>query len=362
MHYLNFTFPFLLSCTTCGILIFLNHFFGFGSDKITGVQKFHLTSTSRLGGVGILAALLFSSVLPLNSDSSTHLLLQLLLVALPVFFAGTLEDLTHKITPSFRLILSLVSSTFAYLLLDVKVIRTDVWIVDWLLQWPVLIYFFSILIISGFTQAINIIDGFNGLASGQILLMLCFLSYLNYSTYQYDLLLVSLTLLSVTMGFFVLNWPFGKIFLGDGGAYLLGFCVVCLGLILISRSSVVSPFAPIMLGLYPLVEVLFSMYRRFILKGHSITQPDASHLHSLIFRRIVKVKLSSRKKPKLLNSSVAYFFWVSTSIMGGLTCVFYKDTSILLFLFFIYIFFYIRLFIQLIRFKSPRLIDFLYKI
>ena len=358
MQYLYFTYPFFLSFTSCGILIFLNQFFGLGSDKVTGVQKFHLTSISRLGGVGISAALFFSSILPLNKDASIQLLIQLLLVALPVFFAGTLEDLTHKIAPSFRLILALLSSTLAYLLLDVKVIRTDVWIVDWLLQWPLLIYLFSILVISGFTHAINIIDGFNGLASGQVLLMLCFLSYLNFATNQYDLLLVSLTLLSVTMGFFVLNWPFGKIFLGDGGAYLLGFCVVCLGLILVSRCSEISPFAPIMLGLYPLVEVLFSMYRRFFVKGHSITQPDAIHLHSLVFRRIIKVKLSSINNPQLLNSSVAYIFWFSTSVMGGLTCVFYKYTSILLFLFFIYIFIYIRLFIQLIRFKSPRLFYF----
>lgn len=331
---------------------------GIGVDKSTGVQKFHLNATSRLGGIALMIGLTCTMLCVSDNSSTTHLFNQFILASAPVFLAGTLEDVTHKINPSVRLTLALVSSSLAYLLLDVKVVRTDVWLIDWLLQWPVFIYLFTILVISGFTHAINIIDGFNGLASGQILLMLVFLSYLNYTTQQLDLLLVSMSLLCITLGFFVWNWPLGKIFLGDGGAYLLGFMVVCLGLLLVSRCPQVSPFTPILLGTYPLIEAIFSMYRRRFIRGHSVTKPDAIHLHSLIFRRVFKGNLDTTSNPQLNNSKVAFVFWFSTLVFGILTCLFYKETGRLLILFSIYILLYIDLFVRLVRFKSPRFIFF----
>ena len=358
MHVLPLILPFFVSFVSCAILIGLNHWMGIGVDKSIGVQKFHLNATSRLGGVALMSGVTCSILWESNNFSTTHLFIQFLLASAPVFLAGTLEDVTHKIKPSVRLTLALVSSSLAYLLLDVKVIRTDVWLVDWLLQWPVFVYLFTILVISGFTHAINIIDGFNGLASGQILLMLGFLSYLNYTTQQFDLLLVSMSLFCITLGFFVWNWPFGKIFLGDGGAYLLGFLVVCLGLLLVSRCSQVSPFTPIMLGIYPLIEAIFSMYRRHFIRGHSVTKPDAIHLHSLIFRRVIKGNLDTTSNQQLSNSKVTLVFWFTTLAFGLMTCLFYKETGHLLILFSIYILHYIYLFIRLVRFKTPRYIFF----
>ena len=292
--------------------------------------------------------------------STSHLFIQFILASSPVFLAGTLEDITHEIAPSARLILALISSTLAYLLLDVRVIRTDVWLVDWLLHWPIFVFFITILVISGFTHAVNIIDGFNGLASGQTLLMLGFLSYLNYTTNQLELLSLSIFLFIITLGFFTWNWPFGKIFLGDGGAYLLGFCVVCLGLLLVCRSPKVSPFAPILLGIYPLVEAIFSMYRRLVIRGHSVTRPDALHLHSLIFRRVFKNRTSSVNF-QLMNSKVALFFWFKTFIFSGITTIYYKESNVLFCLFFSYVFLYTWFFAQLIRFKTPRWIFFFYR-
>jgi UDP-N-acetylmuramyl pentapeptide phosphotransferase/UDP-N-acetylglucosamine-1-phosphate transferase len=341
---------------SCAILIGLNHYIGIGVDKSTGVQKFHVSATSRLGGLALMCGLICAVFCVSDKSNTKYLFIQFLLACAPVFLAGTIEDITHEIAPSVRLILAFISSSLAYLLLEAKVIRTDVWLVDWLLQWPVFVYIFTILVISGFTHAINIIDGFNGLASGQILLMLGFLSYLNYTTQQFDLLLVSISLLCVTLGFFVWNWPLGKIFLGDGGAYLLGFIVVCLGLLLISRCPQVSPFTPIMLGIYPLIEAIFSMYRRRLIRGISITKPDAIHLHSLIYRRVIKSNLNTTSNPQLTNSKVAFIFWFITFIFGLLTCLSYTDTAHLLILLLSFIILYLNLFIRLVRFKTPRLI------
>jgi UDP-N-acetylmuramyl pentapeptide phosphotransferase/UDP-N-acetylglucosamine-1-phosphate transferase len=90
-----------------------------------------------------------------------------------------------------------------------------------------------------------------------------------------------------TLGFLVWNWPWGRIFLGDGGAYLLGFWVVFLGLMIPHRTPEISPMAPVLVGIYPLVETVYSMYRRKFVRTHPINHPDALHLHTLIYRRLV---------------------------------------------------------------------------
>lgn len=354
--------PLSVTFISCGILIIVSRFFGFGIDESLGVQKFHISITSRLGGIALFIGFVSSLLLIPSSTNSTTLFIKFLISSIPIFVAGTLEDITHKISPSIRMILALFSSTLAYLFLEVKVIRTDVWVVDLLLQWGIFVYFITVIVIAGFTHAINIIDGFNGLASGQSILILGFLSILNYSTHQFDLLIISITLMSACFGFFLWNWPYGKIFLGDGGAYFLGFCTVCLGVLLTSRCSEVSPFAPILLGLYPLIEAVFSMYRRFLLKGHSIARPDAIHLHSLIFRRVLKKQLISGDNTYFLNSKVAYFFWITSVITGSLTCFFYTNTTVLLVLFFIYTFIYIKVFKSLVRFQTPIWLSFFYSV
>ena len=358
MNLLTFLILIITTFLSCGILILLNNLVLVGRDKNIGVQKFHTKPTSRLGGIAIYTGL-FSYNLFIEKDQSISLIcITFLMYCTPVFVVGALEDLTHKISPYIRLFFAIISSTLAYLYLDVKVIRTDIWMIDWLLQYEIFIYLFTILVITGFTHAINIIDGFNGLASGQVLLMLVFLSYLSYSTDQTEILLVSMTLLSVTFGFFMWNWPFGKIFLGDGGAYLLGFYVVCIGILLVYRSIEISPFAPIILGIYPLFEAIFSMYRRLLIRGNSPFQPDALHLHSLIFRRILKHKLKLTKNNQQINSKVANLYWIKTFIFGCLTCLFYKNSRFLFVLLFLYITFYIWIFNRIIKFKIPRWIFF----
>jgi UDP-N-acetylmuramyl pentapeptide phosphotransferase/UDP-N-acetylglucosamine-1-phosphate transferase len=235
-------------------LIFLNHSLRIGQDKSEGVQKFHLTPTSRLGGFalmsGLIAIYIFMRFFKLQGND---LFEKLLICALPIFLGGLIEDLTHRVPAYVRLILAVFSALCAWFILDLAVHKTDVFFIDFFLQWPLISFLTTLLVVAGFSHSINIIDGFNGLASGQALLMIGFLALLNFTYFEKDLFLISIFLTSVLLAFFVWNWPLGKIFLGDSGAYLLGFFVVCLGLLLLQRRPEISPFAPIMIGLAPLI-------------------------------------------------------------------------------------------------------------
>ena len=349
---------FLVSLVLTGLIATMSRKVFIGLDKESGVQKFHTSPTSRLGGLGIFLGLIVGLVTHFNFDTSNgHTFALIFLSSMPVFLGGLLEDLTHKVPALARLVLALFSASCFFFLMGFGVERTDVQVVDWLLQWPMMCYLISLLVIAGFTHSVNIIDGFNGLASGQILLMLGFLAFLSNQFGQEELFVYSSILFALTLGFFCWNWPLGKIFLGDSGSYLLGFNVVIIGLTLVHRVPQLSPFAPILIGLYPLVEALFSIYRRVVVKGVSMNQPDALHLHSLIFSRVVRKKYKLTKQNSIFINSKVTLYFLSSSFFLGIACIKYSTNEVyLILLFFFYILIYVWLFRSLVRLKTPRLL------
>ena len=335
-----------------------------GRDRSTGVQKFHVNPTSRLGGLGIiagyLAALVVIFVVQRSQSSGPSpdigVWYGLALASLPVFVGGLYEDLTHSVGPTVRLLLSMLSAAMVYWGLGIGVFKTDVWLVDTLLLLPTATFFVSLLVVAGFTHSINIIDGFHGLASGSVMIMLAGLMALAWLCHDSLVLYLCGVLLLATLGFFVLNWPSGKIFLGDAGAYLLGFWVVELGLMLVSRNPRISPMAPVVVGIFPLIETLFSMYRRKFVRQHPINHPDGLHLHTLIYKRI----LASPRKQKTpneinrANSQVAPYFWGSSVIFVVLAVAFRENTSAQLILMLAYFALYRWLYVRLVSLKTPK--------
>jgi UDP-N-acetylmuramyl pentapeptide phosphotransferase/UDP-N-acetylglucosamine-1-phosphate transferase len=102
------------------------------------------------------------------------------------------------------------------------------------------------------------------------------------------LLYLSLTLTFALIGFFFWNLPFGYIFLGDGGAYLLGFLAGLLGVLVVERHPEVSPWFPLLLLLYPIYETIFSIIRKKFMRNASPFEPDPIHLHMLFYKRLIK--------------------------------------------------------------------------
>ena len=100
-----------------------------------------------------------------------------------------------------------------------------------------------------------------------------------------------------SLGFLLLNYPTGKLFLGDGGAYFLGFWVAEIAVLLLVRNPHVNAWQVLAICAYPVIEVLFSIYRRKVLKNRDPGAADALHLHSLVYRRVA-IRLGARFAPK----------------------------------------------------------------
>jgi UDP-N-acetylmuramyl pentapeptide phosphotransferase/UDP-N-acetylglucosamine-1-phosphate transferase len=77
---------------------------------------------------------------------------------------------------------------------------------------------------------------------------------------------VAIILAACVWGFFWVNWPFGKLFLGDGGSYFVGFALAWVAVLLIERNPSVSPFAALLVCIHPVSEVLLSIFRRKLKK------------------------------------------------------------------------------------------------
>lgn len=331
-------------------------FSGLGQDRAHGVQKFHVQPTSRLGGVGIFMGIWVAALLWGRQDSAlSHHMLWFILASCPVWLGGLAEDLTHRVGPSLRLVLAMVSAAWLFGALGVGVVRTDVWLVDQLLDLPGATLCVSLLVVAGFTHSLNIIDGFHGLASGLTLIMLAALGAMALSVGDGLVLQMCAVSLAAAAGFFVWNWPRGGIFLGDAGAYLLGFWVVELGLLLVMRNPGISPMAPVVVGILPLIETLFSMYRRKVVRQHPVNHPDALHLHTLVYRRLVfrPSQHSSPAQVNAANAKVGLYFWLPALLFTVLAFVFMYSTWAQLLLMLVYLAMYIWLYKSLVRFKAP---------
>jgi len=270
-----FAYPFLVSFIILISIIYLSHRYTLFLDEANTdkPQNYHNNTTPRAGGIGIVLGMSFFILAPLG--------IKLLLPVVLAFLSGIFEDFHNSLSPRRRLGLQVIAALSAIWLTDsvVTYLGLGVSMPYWMG------IFFSTFAIVGMMNAVNIIDGFNGLASGIILLILLSFGITAYRQENFDILTIILVTAGATFGFLLLNFPKGKIFLGDGGAYLLGFIVAIIGIFLASSYENVSPWYVLATFIYPVWEVLFSIMRKLYM-GRSPMQPDSDHLHMLIYRQL----------------------------------------------------------------------------
>lgn len=326
----------------------------FGVDDNIGVQKFHTNKISRMGGVSIAISIFIGIFLmPQYYHFEAFLTFILMLAFMPIFIGGFVEDLTRKVSPKIRLLLSFISSFLFIYFTDVKITHTDIKIVDYALQSTGVNFIVTILIISGFLNSINILDGFHGLACGTVNIILISFLIISFIVSDYFLFKIILLVIISNTAFLLWNWPQGKIFLGDSGSYLLGIWVVAFGILIPHRSTDISPLATVLIGSYPMIETLFSIYRRKFIRSHPISHPDALHLHTLIYRRLIYKKSSDINKNSL-NAKVALFIWPYILINSFIAIFFMKNTSVLLLFIIISFGLYSKLYSLIVKFKTPK--------
>jgi UDP-N-acetylmuramyl pentapeptide phosphotransferase/UDP-N-acetylglucosamine-1-phosphate transferase len=272
----------------------------FSMDDLIGIQKNHSKPTPRVGGVSVFLGVIAAYMVA--QPEHAEILSKLLLAGLPAFVFGLAEDVTKKVGVMARLLATMASGVLGWLLTGVSLSGVDVPLLDSLLGYMPVSVAFTAFAVGGVANAVNIIDGFNGLASGFVVIALIGLAVVAAMVGDINLMFACLAIATATLGFWLVNWPWGHLFLGDGGSYFGGFALAWSSVLLIERNSRVPAFVPLLICIHPVTEVLFSIYRRYMSKA-SAAHADRLHLHTLIMRRVVKPVLSRMypDEPKMVD-------------------------------------------------------------
>jgi UDP-N-acetylmuramyl pentapeptide phosphotransferase/UDP-N-acetylglucosamine-1-phosphate transferase len=318
-----------------------------------GPQKFHFRPTPRIGGIAVLGGAIAATWgLREQQPAVLELMGPALLCAVFAFGGGLAEDFTKRFPARLRLFLTFVSAAAGFFLLDARISGLQLPWIDWALGFALVSFAFTLFAVGGFAHAMNIVDGFNGLAGVVSLIYLGAIAGIAGKVGDPALMWASLALGAAVLGFLLFNYPKGLIFLGDGGAYLLGFLIAELVVLLVQRNSEVSPWFALALLAYPVVETLFSIYRKRVLCGHSPGDPDGLHLHMLVYKRLVR---RNRGMPAGVwtNALTAPVLWTLSLLAAVPAVLFWDHPGLLQCTVLAFASIYIWLYWKIVRFRAP---------
>lgn len=297
----NYGLVFLISFAICGVLVAARkHYMPLlrTRNDVGAKQALHRDVTPRLGGVGIMLAIgLAMLIIP---QSLTEIFGLFALTLFPVVLTGLAEDLGYRIMPRWRLIAAAGSSLAMIIMLNIWVTTTGIWALDFALQVALVSIPLTVLYSTGICHGFNLIDGVNGLTSGLGITIALGLWWIASENGQTTFALFSFVLVPALLGFVVFNWPYGRIFLGDAGAYGIGHTLVWLSILLAWQTPDVSYAGLSLMFFWPVADTFLAIWRRRQ-SGKPVDAPDRMHFHQLVYRLLMQIN-GNRISPRRVNS------------------------------------------------------------
>lgn len=324
IYYLNFLLAILVSVVMTALIIFFNNYIENYIKSPKGPQKIHKGNISRLGGLSIYITLFIFTLF--NFSEENFLFLKLLFVSFPVFIFGFFEDLTQSVTPKLRLLGSLISGVLFVFILESKINNVGLFYIDFFLSYEIISILFTIFCIIFLIQAFNIIDGLNGLSLSSAILILLSICFISYDLKDKKIFLLTILMISLLLGVLLFNFPYGKIFIGDAGAYIIGLFLAICTIILADNNKNLSPIVVVQILIFPSYELIRSIFRRIATKKN-ILRPDKKHLHSLLYR-FNKLRLNYELLK--LNSYTSFQLILIQIINCLFVITFYNNETIIL--------------------------------
>jgi UDP-N-acetylmuramyl pentapeptide phosphotransferase/UDP-N-acetylglucosamine-1-phosphate transferase len=251
------------------------------------IQSVHKNPTTRLGSLGILAAYLFLLIFWKHEESQIFYFLIGSMIFL--FLAGLVDDLKFSISPRIRLFAVALSSLCMIYFSDLWLINVNTPILEPILKISFIAILFTIFAVTGVAHSINVIDGLNGLSLSIIITVAFALGMMAQVVGDTFLVLMNIFVIIVAVAILFFNFPFGKIFIGDAGAYSFGYILAWNAILIIHRNPEVSAWSVLLCFFWPVMETLYSIYRR-LRDRKQIYQADNKHFHHLILKVVDKSK------------------------------------------------------------------------
>jgi len=260
-----------------------------------------------------------------------------------MFIVGFLDDLKIKISPSKRLVLMIIFLFALIYSIPIKILNIDIPFINILLNNEIFSSLFVLLCFLFIINGANLIDGFNGLLSINLIIINSILSYINLNSGNIEFTIFIIGQIIILLSFLLFNFPKAKIFLGDSGAYLFGSLTALNAIITNNLNPNYSSFFFCIILFYLFFEVFFSFFRKIIQKKSPI-HPDNKHLHMLTFKKISLI--FGKDKGNYINSIIINFIYLLLVLPAFL---FAKDPMISRYWFFSSIIIYLVIYLRLYR-------------
>lgn len=274
----------------------------FVDQEFGKIQSFHKKPTPRFGGIIILITILISYFFFIEHKQDYKFIIYSIILNTLV---GTFDDLKIVRDPLKRFFILFFPNIFLIIFFEIRINNYDFPILDYLNNFKYLSILLTYFCIFFLINGSNLIDGFNGLLSLHSIIIIGLIYFIlnqnnieDYNTFIY------IIFFSIIF-FFTINFPRAYSFLGDGGAYLIGSLIASLIIILSNKITILSPFFFAILIHYLFFEILFSVFRKLILKKNPF-YPDGEHLHMLVYSFLNK----KFKNANYLTSLVINFYYI----------------------------------------------------
>ncbi|AGK55725.1 glycosyl transferase family protein [Bacillus sp. 1NLA3E] len=293
--------------------------FKIGATDKPNQRKVHQKIMPRLGGLAIYISFILGIViirpnlnfnLPLlHPNDYVHL--AILLGSLIIIITGAIDDV-KEISPRVKLLGQILASLVVIILGDIKVEFINLPF-GGQLDFGMLSIPFTMVWIIGITNAINLIDGLDGLAAGVSSIALFSIAGMAFLMGSPYVMVVALIAAVSTLGFLVFNFHPAKIFMGDTGALFLGFLISVLSLLGFKNVTFISLVIPVIILGVPISDTFFAIIRRLVNK-QPLSAPDKSHLHHCLLRAGY-----SHKQTVLLIYAMSAIFGLAAFIFSQAT-------------------------------------------
>ena len=291
-------------------------------DKPNSSRKIHSKPIPTLGGIGIFLSFLLGYMLFANENT---LMISILIASFIILLLGIFDDI-KPIPAKYKILIHILIASIVVFYGKLTLDRAEIF--GYVFEFKELAPFISLFIIVATINAINLIDGMDGLCAGIssiYFLTISIISVVLNKMGGLDILL-SLIMLGSTLGFLVHNFPPAKIFMGDTGSTFLGLMISIISLLGFKTLTLTSFVIPLLILTFPIMDTLFAIIRRR-LKGKPIGEADRDHLH----HQLLKLKFS--KKTSVL---IIYFIDGVFSLTSVLYALGYRDEMVVCYIFIVF--------------------------
>lgn len=290
-----FTLPFVISLLLVPVCKYVG--LKLGIYAVENERTVHKGRIVRVGGAAIYSAFMISLAALWNADGKLN---GIMIGGALVFLGGLLDDI-YDLSPKIKLLFQFAGALAALFIGNLSLANLHV--LSFEISNPVIVKTISFFWLIGVTNAINLIDGLDGLSSGICSIVTMTIGIIGFFMGRRDVCVIALCLSGAILGFLPYNFHPASIFVGDCGAQFMGFTIAALSLLGFKTTAIISLGLPILVLFIPISDTLIAIVRRK-LKGQNIMAADRGHLHHIL---MFKLELGHRRTVITLYIVTAMF-------------------------------------------------------